>query len=124
MSLGKRILTLLNEGQFKTIADAPAPRVTRLRRANTEIAKMPQYQRHIDIDGIFAICRKNGFEPVDEDGSPWSGLFTGRDGKAHIKLRDDGTSSVKPRREQMPWLQISWHKMDVSGNYEVVAYVN
>ena len=74
-----------------------------------------KYWESIPIDDIFKKLEDNGFKPVQEDGTPWSGFLLGRDGRAHIQLKTGG-----PDRH----LSLSWHKMDVSGRYEVVAYVN
>ena len=77
-----------------------------------------QYYVSIPLNDIFDRLRTNGWMAVQEDGTAWSGLFAGRDGRAVLDLVDINTS--KPSRRT---LSVQWHKMD-SGTYEVTAYVS
>jgi hypothetical protein len=90
---------------------------TRVKTVNAYLADVVgrKYWQHIPLDDIFAKLRENGLEPVQEDGTPWSGMLLGRDGRTNIELTTDG-----PKR----FLSLSYHKMDVTGNYEVTAYVS
>jgi len=74
-----------------------------------------KYWDGIPLDAIFEKLRENGFEPVQEDQTAWSGIIAGRDGNTRIELKTGG-----PKR----WLSLSYHKMDVSGRYEVTAYIS
>lgn len=67
----------------------------------------------IPMESIFLACKDNGYEPLQEDGTPWSGFLCGRDGKAIIDLSN--TSST---------LVLYWHKFETTGRYEVVSYVS
>lgn len=50
---------------------------------------------------------------VQGDGTPWSGLLLGEDGRAQFQISGFRTAS----------LYMSWHKME-SGRYEIVTYVS
>lgn len=75
------------------------------------------YHVAIPLNDAFDLLESHGFTPVQEDGTPWSGIFCGREGRAVIDLTYGGILSRK-------CLVISWYKMDVSGKYEVTAYVS
>lgn len=74
------------------------------------------YWATIPLDKIFAAVQSAGYEPVDEDGEPWEGMLTGREGRAVIDLQKSG----KPVKEA---LALQWYKME-SGKFEVNAYVS
>jgi hypothetical protein len=115
------IMAFLNEASagFKTIQDN-VPMRTRLRRINNYLSKLGvTYHSAIPLDDMFTYLRSQGFEAVQEDRTPWVGLLTGRDGDANIELMD--MTIDKPAKV---WFHVAWHKMDVTGNYEVTAYVN
>lgn len=76
-----------------------------------------KYWQSIPLQAIFDKCRNEGLNPVQEDGTDWEGFLLGRDGKTNIELRD---LKGGPNR----YLSLSYHKMDVTGNWEVVAYVS
>jgi len=69
------------------------------------------YYRAIPLSEIFQAARLVG-EPVQEDGTPWSGLLCGREGRAEIELNGSRL-----------WLHLQWYRLE-SGNYEVNAYVS
>jgi len=114
-------IEFVKEDTFKKIAVPLAPLNTRVRRVNAYLADTvgKKYYPQIPINDMFAKLRENGLEPIQEDGESWSGLLTGRDGRAIIDLRDEETGKTSPRA-----LTVSWHKMDQSGRYEVTAYVS
>ena len=70
---------------------------------------------HVPIDMIFDAVRVRGFEPVQDDGTPWSGMLLGAKGRTSIALQKNG----KPAKQG---LHVQWEKMD-GGKYEVNAYV-
>ena len=77
------------------------------------------YHKSIPLSDIFDILKSNGVMPVQEDGSEWSGLLSGREGKAHIDLKAMGENA----QDFKSVLVLTWHKME-SGRYEVVAYLS
>lgn len=69
------------------------------------------YHARIPLGVVLDICANRGAQPVQEDGTPWSGILCGREGRCSIAL--DG------HRET---LNLSWYRMP-SGRYEFIAYV-
>jgi hypothetical protein len=87
---------------------------TTLRKAQSTLAALSsQYHGAIPLDAMFDACRAAGLNPVQEDGTPWAGVLCGREGRATIALADSRKC-----------LQLSWHKMEVTGRYEVTAYIS
>ena len=80
---------------------------TRARRiANQKLAAMPVYHPFIptaDIDNILTSVGLNAMEPA---------IWCGRDGRSN--------EQVGPKS----YLTITWHKMEVTGVYEIVVYVS
>ena len=70
-----------------------------------------EYHHAIPIGKILDAARSQGFEPLQEDGTPWEGMLTGADGRTSIDLK--GSKKA---------LHVQWHKMP-SGKYEVNAYM-
>ena len=73
-----------------------------------------QYHSAVPLDRIFDACEAVGFAFDSEEKACF---LCGRDGRATWDLFWEG----KPARRM---LVLSWHKMDVTGRYEVVAYVS
>lgn len=69
------------------------------------------YYDAIPLDALFAVARMVG-EPVQEDGTPWSGLLCGREGRAQFELATSRHC-----------LNLQWYKME-SGRFEVNAYIS
>jgi hypothetical protein len=110
----------LEEGAFKTIADPDVPEKTRLNRINKFLSELGRtYHQGVPVQAILDNLRQNGFMGVQEDGTEWSGLVLGLDGRWQIDLVDLTTG--KPSKRV---LTITHHKMEESGRHEVVAYVN
>jgi hypothetical protein len=108
------------EAAFSTIADPDVPEATRLRRVNKYLSEIGSaYHQGVPIQEIITNLKQNGFRAVQEDNTDWSGIVLGRDATWHIDLEDMQTGKPSRRR-----LNISHHKMDESGRYEVTAYVN
>lgn len=77
------------------------------RKANSALAKLgSEYHPTIPCHEINNILWMNDFRQME------SGIFCGRDGQ-HKEQVGDRT-----------WLSLSWHKMDVTGNYEIVVYLS
>ncbi len=77
------------------------------------------YHQGVPVQEIINNLKQNGFEAVQEDGTPWEGIVLGKDASWQMDLVDMHTG--KPSRRS---LKIQHHKMEVSGRYEVTAYVN
>ena len=74
------------------------------------------YHDAIPVKNILDHASENGFEAVDDDGTKWSGILTGRDGRAKIDLKEKQSGKVNNG------IALQWHKME-SGRYEVNAYM-
>ncbi len=88
-------------------------------RMNKEIHNLVAntYFEAIPLDEIFSAIAENEAQVVDEAGESWSGFLCGADGTCNIEIKmNDGSKSM--------YLRLSWHKMEGSGRYEVVAYVS
>jgi len=84
--------------------------------ASRELYEMgKKYHQNVPISQALDALKKHGLNGVDDDGSPWEGMLTGRDGRAHIDLADASGKVVNG-------MAIQWHKMD-SGRYEFNAYL-
>ena len=86
-------------------------RASAIRKANDQLhAVCAGYHPAIPLSKIFDAARIVG-EPIQEDGTPWTGILCGRNGGANIEIRGS-----KCR------LHFQWYTME-SGRYEVVAYI-
>ena len=64
------------------------------------------YHDGLPIHLIDMILAENGFYTTEP------AIYCGRDGHSHEQVSAN------------MWLSLSWHKMEVTGRYEVVAYVS
>lgn len=86
-----------------------------------------KYFEHIPLTEIFEILKKYGVVALQEDGTKFQGMLTGRSGTAMIEMgyieSDDpyGPECYIPFTNSI--LRIQWYKMDNSNKYEVVAYL-
>jgi len=69
----------------------------------------------VPLDQIFGIVEQAGFHFDPEEKLC---ILTGREGRATWQLYGE------PGREVEHTLVVQWHKMDVTGLYEIVAYVS
>lgn len=76
-----------------------------------------KYYQHIPMQEIWAEAEKAGLTIVDEDGQPWEGILTGREGRASFDLADSRNNKV------VSVMHMQWHKMP-SGKYEINAYTD
>lgn len=87
------------------------------RKANDQIYDLinGKYFREIPLDELFAIVERAGlhFDPEEK-----ACFLTGRDGQAKWELFSAAGSPV----DHM--LVMTWHKLDTTGRYEIVAYVS
>lgn len=109
----------LHEAEFKTIRPALKSLASRQNTVNKFLSDLGKtYHAAIPLDAIFKTLHDNGFDPQQEDGTPWSGLLLGRTSQVKLDLKDQDSGKVNR------WLSLSWHKMDVTGNFEVTAYIS
>ena len=81
-------------------------------RTNRQLSQIGTYHNEIPLDQIFEILRRNGLEPIDEDGTPWSGILCGADASTTIRIRNYRFS-----------LRLDWFRMQ-SGRYEITVYLS
>jgi len=75
-------------------------------KVNKALAGLPTYHNGLALADIEQILAANGFSALEP------AIYCGRDGRLH--------EQVGPNT----WLSLSWHKMDITGKYEIVAYVS
>jgi hypothetical protein len=96
-------------------ANTYGPLPDKLKEALSHLCKT--YYPKIPMDNIWAACEEARMSLLDEDGEPWEGFLTGRDGRATIDLGDKRDNKVCNA------LHLQWHKMP-SGKYEINAYLD
>ncbi|HSX23284.1 MAG TPA: hypothetical protein VLE97_10975 [Gaiellaceae bacterium] len=108
--LDRDIADVLTKPRGKQVAQAA-------RRANDQIYDLihGRYFQSIPLDQIFGIVEAVGFHFDSEEKQV---ILAGRDGKATWDLYWEPGRTVDHK------LVLTWHKMDVTGRYEVVAYVS
>jgi hypothetical protein len=79
----------------------------------------------IPLDKIFETLHREGYYPLQEDYTPWSGFLCGREGHMFLEIgygeQDDRgmfTTIIKNA-----CLAVSWYKFS-NNRYEVLAYVS
>lgn len=75
-------------------------------KVNNALAAMDIYHDGLPINAIDNILLANGFDQME------AGIYCGREGRVNEKVGD------------RTWLCMSWYKMEVTGRYEVTAYVS
>ena len=78
---------------------------TRLNVALSDLCRRPH--DGLPISEIADLATRFGF-----DGTALEGIYTGRDGRSHEKIGE------------RTWLTLTWHKLEVTGRYEIVAYAS
>jgi hypothetical protein len=78
----------------------------------------PTYFDGIPMQQIMDSFKTVGVSVIQEDGTEWSGMFTGREGRANIELAFNG------KVVENAALALTWHKMEKSGKFEVVGYIS
>lgn len=76
---------------------------------NAAFQKMGNYFNGLPLDFMFDVLRNNGFT-VDENNL--LGVYCGREGRVHEHVGGD------------VYFTMTYYKMEVTGRYEVVAYVS
>ena len=84
-------------------------------KINSKLAEISRtYHKEIPLSDIFGLIESESGIVVDESGEKWSGFLCGREGRLSAKIQ--GIKTVHG-------LYLSWYKMQVSGNYEITAYI-
>ncbi len=107
--------------------DKKAPKIPESirKKMNNEIYELTkEYQKGIPLGPIDKVLRKYGYLLIQEDNTPWEGFISGRDGRDNFNIGELKSVSDGAYTAVQHYLVLTWHKMDVSGKYEVVAYVS
>ena len=78
----------------------------------------PIYFQSIPLNELFAITLENGYKPIQEDATLWSGLLCGSEGTTLFPLVD--SQNTGPVNNS---IALQWYKME-SGKYEITAYLS
>lgn len=95
-------------------------------KLNNEISGMiGSPLREIPLGDMDMALRRYGYLLVNEDGTPWGGFLTGREGRAKFDIGVLGTQDDNQIHQMVDnaMLVLTWYKFD-TGRYEVVAYVS
>jgi hypothetical protein len=87
---------------------------------------MTAYKESVPLDQIFDGIKKQGYVPLMEDNTEWSGILCGADGQMNCviaKKAPDHDASLVYEGHTKVWLHLQWHKMQ-SGRYEINAYTS
>lgn len=125
MSIGKDL-------PESTYADVPIPakvNAKERKQLNNAVSRaLPDnYYEGIPFDKLQDAVKSQGMILIQEDGTPWSGFFTGADGEAFFemgRLQDGRTVNGLPTYKPVDnsGLRMTWHRMG-SGRYEIVKYI-
>jgi len=101
------------------------------KKINVEIANLVnnKYFQPIPLEKISDILNKYDIILLNEDNTEYEGFLTGRTGRANIDMgiKSSGVQKngfVTYSQIYNSKLILSWYKMEVSGRYEVVAYLS
>ena len=84
-------------------------------RINAKLTRIGKsYHEHVPLGIMFGYLNEEGIIATQEDGTQWSGILSGKEGRATIDLAGPEGPIVNSM------LVLSWYRMD-SGRYEVVA---
>jgi len=76
-------------------------------KANAKLVELGRvYHDGLALDKLDAILSENGFNTLE------SAIYCGRDGRSHEQVGE------------RTWLSLTWHKMEQTGRYEIVAYLS
>lgn len=85
---------------------------------NSKLCSFGNYHQQIPLNDAFDVLKAHGAFPVQEDGTPWSGILCGREGSSRIDLVNENGEELNNM------FVFSWYKLERSGNYEFVSYVS
>jgi hypothetical protein len=114
------------------------------RSVNNLLHGLGTYHNEIPLKQVFDILNQHGLTALQEDGTEWEGFLLGRDGQLFLDVAPLGSKRVwagptyedKAGKTQVipdvyvydkvknTSLNMSWHTMDVSGRYEILAYLS
>lgn len=80
------------------------------------------YYDKIPLTDLFKSLNSNGVHAVQEDGTPWVGFLTGKEGHANIELAPFIDNEKAGQIYDNAELHINWTRMG-SGRYEFLARV-
>lgn len=100
------------------------------KRINTELTRLPNYFNDIPLETIEEILEKYGLLILQEDHTPYQGMFLGAEGQAQIDIGYIQTAQQSEDNEvtfytpiENAALILTWYKMQ-SGKYEIVSYIS
>ena len=97
------------------------------RKASTAIHKITRqnyFSTPADpVSGADDALRAVGYRLVQEDGTDFSAIFTGREGSANIRISPVDAPDSPKSMVNNTQLAVQWYKMDKSGKYEVNMYL-
>jgi len=83
-----------------------------------------RYFKEVPLQELFNILDHYGIVPLQEDNTEWSGILTGREGRAFLRLAPKDTKEDKTyTRYTNAGMLITWYKIG-SGKYEIVCYIS
>lgn len=97
-------------------ASVPSSIRTKISKKLHDISR--HYHKSIPLVDIFNALKAFGILPVQEDGTEWEGMLSGKEGRATIDL-----VNVEDKKPYTSSLILSWHKME-SGSWEITAYLS
>jgi len=123
INLDKTLSAILDEGRL-TLSSSVKNKVNKALRQITNDGNKTRYLTDIPMNQIINILKKNGLILLQEDGTPWGGILTGRSSQADFEVGDassnGGYGTYAKYTNSM--LRMSWHKM-TSGKWEIIAYL-
>ena len=101
------------------------------KRLGNQIINLTQgYHDQIPLGAMFDVLKSEGFIPLQEGGTEWSGMLIGGAECGSDETRDQVANFPLAQRignELVPVsnceLYLSWCKMSESGKYEITAYL-
>lgn len=114
------------------------------RSVNNLLHGLGTYHNEIPLKQVFDILNQYGLTALQEDGTEWEGFLLGRDGHIFLNIAPLGSKRlwVGPQYKDKigqtqvvpdtyvydavknTSLNMSWHKFDESGRYEILAYLS
>jgi hypothetical protein len=88
------------------LMDASTERKARVRANNALYKLCREYHAGLPLGSLDSVLIQNGFTGLEE------AIYCGRDGNVHEQVG------------RRTWLTMTYHKMEYSGRYEIVVYLN
>ena len=96
-------------------------KMKRMRSVNDRLWQIGnRYHESIPLHAIDEALTDNGFMPLEH------GIYTGRDGKLHESLCSLPGTAFEDTVDDIGevWLSMTWHQMEQTKRWEIVAYVS